>query len=140
MMVQRLLRRQGSVATSVVLESSAAVTVTSIEGAADTSTSRYLDIPGSRNIYLDATELLRNDQEILEAVTKWVFVDPSLLDAIVLDPPVSHQDGDAGGSAPSAAPEAAEGFSVSLRPTQSRLRLSPRRLPERPQMHHCSSL
>jgi hypothetical protein len=38
-----------------------------------------------------------------------VFADPSLLDAIVLDQPAPCQDGDAGGSASSAAPEAVEG-------------------------------
>jgi hypothetical protein len=71
--------------------------------------SRYLTIPGIRTIDLDATELLINDQEILEAVTDWVFADPSLMDAITLDPPAPRQDRDVGGSASSAAPEAAEG-------------------------------
>jgi hypothetical protein len=42
-------------------------------------------------------------------VTERVFADPSLLDAIVLDPSTSHQDGDAGGSAPSDTLKAEEG-------------------------------
>jgi hypothetical protein len=96
------------VAMSVAPESSTAVTAASIEGAADTSTSRYLDFPGIGIIDLDAIKLPSNDREILEAVTERVFADPPLLDAIVSDPPVPRQDGDAGGSAPSAAPEVAE--------------------------------
>jgi hypothetical protein len=42
-------------------------------------------------------------------MTERVFTDPSLLDAITSDTPVPRQDGDVGGSAPSATLEAAEG-------------------------------
>jgi hypothetical protein len=101
--------RERDVATSVAQESSAVVTVASFEGVADTSMSRYLTLLGIGTIDLDATELPSNDREILEAVTKRFVADMLLLDAIVLDPPVSYQDGDAGGSAPSAASEAVEG-------------------------------
>jgi hypothetical protein len=96
-------------AASVAPEPSASWTAASNEGAEDMSMSWYLTIPGIGTIGLDTTGIPSNDQEILEAVTEWVFANPSLLYAIVLDLPVSRQDGDAGGSAPSTAPEAEEG-------------------------------
>jgi hypothetical protein len=101
--------REHDAAASVAPEPSAAGTATSIEGAEDMSMSRYLTIPGIGTIDLDATELPSNDREILEAVTERVFTNPSLLDTIMLGPPAPRQDGDAGGPASSAAPEAAEG-------------------------------
>jgi hypothetical protein len=82
--------REHDVAVSVALELSTAETVASIEGAEDMLMSRYLTIPGIETIDLNATELPSNDWEILEAVTELVFADPSLLDAIMLDPPMSR--------------------------------------------------
>jgi hypothetical protein len=134
------LARERDVATSVAPESSAAVTTALIEIAADTSTSRYLDFLGIGIIDLDTTKLPSNDREILEAVTEWVFADPSLLDAIALDPPVPRQDGDAGGSAPSAAPEVAEGV-LGESAADTELRSSPlQHLSGRARTRPCSSL
>jgi hypothetical protein len=128
------------VAMSVAPESSAVVTATSIEGAANTSMSRYLDFPGIGIIDLDAIELPSNDREILEAVTEWVFADPPLLNAIASDPPVPRQDGDAGGSAPSAAPEVAEGLlGESTAGTESAAIERPQHLLERARTRPCSS-
>jgi hypothetical protein len=59
-------------------KSSAAVTVASIEGVAETLSSRYLDFPGIRIIDLDAIELPGNDREILEAMTERMFSDMSI--------------------------------------------------------------
>jgi hypothetical protein len=53
--------RERDVATSVAPESSAVMPTTSIEGVADTSTSRYLDILGIGILDLDATELPSNN-------------------------------------------------------------------------------
>jgi hypothetical protein len=44
--------------------------------------SRYLDFHIIGIIDLDATKLPGNDREILEAVTKRMFTDPSIMDAI----------------------------------------------------------
>jgi hypothetical protein len=42
----------------------------SVEGAADLSSSRYVEFPGIRTIDLDTTELLSNDREMLEVLTE----------------------------------------------------------------------
>jgi hypothetical protein len=129
--------REHDAVALVAPETSSAETASSIGGAEDMLMSRYLSILGIGIIDLDATELLSNDREILDAVMDRVFIDPSLLepevpeaaasvaatsvdmgtssgaalasDAVVLELPALHQDGDVGGSAPFAAPEAAEG-------------------------------
>jgi hypothetical protein len=101
--------REFDAAASIALETSAVGTASSIAGAEDMSMSTYLTIPSIGTIDLDTTELPSNDREILEAVTERVFVDPSLSDDIVLDPPVSHHDGDIGGSTPATEPEVAVG-------------------------------
>jgi hypothetical protein len=133
--------RERDATASVAPESSAAGTAPSIEGAEDVSMSRYLTIPGIGVIDLDATELPRNDREILEAVTDQVFIDPSLLDAIVLEPPAPRQDEDVGGCASYATPEAAEGVpGESAAGTESAAMASPPRLHKRPRTRPCSSL
>jgi hypothetical protein len=76
-------------AAAVAPETPAAVVVSSIGGTEDLLMSRYLTIPGNRVIDLDATELLSNDREILEAVTEWVFADSSILEPKVPDVAVS---------------------------------------------------
>jgi hypothetical protein len=96
-------------AASMAPETLAAGTAPLIGGAEDMSMSRYLTITGIGTIDLDTIELPSNNWEILEVVTDRVFADPSLLDAIVLEPPAPHQDGDASGFVSSAMPEAAEG-------------------------------
>jgi hypothetical protein len=101
--------REHDVATSTTPESSVAVAAAPIEGATDASSSQYVDFPGIRIIDLDATELPSNDREILEAARERMFADPSVLDAIALVQPLPRQDEGAGGSAPPAALEAAEG-------------------------------
>jgi hypothetical protein len=60
------------------------MTASSLEGIAETSSSRYLDFPGIGIFGLDTTELLGKDREIVEAVTERMFADPSILDAITL--------------------------------------------------------
>jgi hypothetical protein len=128
-------------AASVAPEPSASGTAASNEGAEDMSMSWYLTIPGIGTVGLDATGIPSNDQEILEAVTEWVFANPSLLYAIVLDLPVSRQDGDAGGSAPSTAPEAEEGVLGESAASAESATIAPRpRLLERPQTCPYSSL
>jgi hypothetical protein len=101
--------REHDIAMLAALESSAAAIAASVEGAAGTSSSRYVDFPGIGIIDLDATELPSNDREILEVATERMFVDPSILDAIASVLLVSRQDEGAGSLAPPAAPEAAEG-------------------------------
>jgi hypothetical protein len=100
--------REHEVAMSGVPESSTTVTATPIEGVEDMLMSWYQTIPGIGTIDLDAAEIPSNDREILEAMIERVLADTLLLDAIVLDPLVSRQDGDVGGSVNSTAPEAAE--------------------------------
>jgi hypothetical protein len=68
-----------------------------------------VDFPGIGIIDLDATELLSNDREILEAATERMFADSSVLDANTSVLPVLRQDDGAGGLAPPVALEAAEG-------------------------------
>jgi hypothetical protein len=58
------------VATSMAHEPSTAAGAASVEGAADLSSSRYVDFPGIGTIDLDATELPSNDREILEVATE----------------------------------------------------------------------
>jgi hypothetical protein len=83
-----------------VLESSAVAAAASIEGAAGTSSSRYVDFPGIGIIDLDTTELPSNDRMILEVVTDRMFAEPSILDAIASVPSVPRQDEGAGSLAP----------------------------------------
>jgi hypothetical protein len=94
---------------STTLESSTAAGVASIEGATDLSSSQYVDSPSIRTIDLDATELPSNDREILEVATEKMFTDPSILDTIASVVSALRQDEGAGGSAPPAASEVAEG-------------------------------
>jgi hypothetical protein len=129
-------------AAPVAVETPAAATAPSIEGAEDAPPSSCWSIPGIGIIDLDATELPSNNQEIFEAVVDRVFADPSVLeveipeaaasvaatsadagtssntalmsDAIVSEQPVPRQDGGVGGSTPSAASKAAEGVLKSL--------------------------
>jgi hypothetical protein len=94
---------------STTPESSTAAGVASIEGVTDLSSSQYVDSPSIRTIDLDATELLSNDREILEVATEQMFTDPSILDTIASVASALLQDEGAGGSAPPAASEVAEG-------------------------------
>jgi hypothetical protein len=97
------------VATSTAPESSPAASAASVEGAVDLSSSRYVDFPGIGTIDLDAAELPSNDREMLEVATEKMFAYPSILDTITSVPLALRQDEGAGGSAPPAAPEPAEG-------------------------------
>jgi hypothetical protein len=58
------------VAASTAPEPSPTVGAVSVEGAADLSSSRYVEFPGIRTIDLDTTELLSNDREMLEVLTE----------------------------------------------------------------------
>jgi hypothetical protein len=68
-----------------------------------------VNFPSIGTIDLDAPELPSNDQKMLDVATKQMFANSSFLDTIVLVASALRQDEGAGGSAPPAAPEAAEG-------------------------------
>jgi hypothetical protein len=68
-----------------------------------------VDFPGIGIIDLDATELLSNDREILEAATERMFADSSVLDANTSVLPMLRQDEGDGGLVPPVAPKEAEG-------------------------------
>jgi hypothetical protein len=105
--------REHDVTMLAAPKSSAGVTTTLIEGAADASSSRYVDFLGIGIIDLDATELPSKEREILEVTVEQMSAYPSTLDAIMSVPPVPRQDEGAGGLVPPAAPEVAEAFSGS---------------------------
>jgi hypothetical protein len=92
--------REHDVAMLAVLESSAVAAAASIEGAAGTSSSRYVDFPSIGIIDLDTTELPSNDRVILEVATDRMFAEPSILDAIASVPSVPRQHEGAGSLAP----------------------------------------
>jgi hypothetical protein len=81
----------------------------SVEDVMDLEACRYEDFPGIGTIDLDAPELPSNDQEMLEVVTKRMFAEPSILETIASVASALCQYEGAGGSAPPAAPEEAEG-------------------------------
>jgi hypothetical protein len=72
------------------------------------ATHQYVDFPGIRIVDLDAPELLSNDREMLEVATKRMFAEPTILETLASVSLAMRQYESVGGSAPSAAPEAAE--------------------------------
>jgi hypothetical protein len=67
-----------------------------------------VDFPGIGTVDLDALELPSNDREMLEVATEWMFAESSILETIASVMLALRQYEGAGGSAPPAAPEAAE--------------------------------
>jgi hypothetical protein len=78
------------------------------EEAMELATHQYVDFPGIRIVDLDAPELLSNDREMLEVATKRMFAEPTILETLASVSLAMRQYESVGGSAPSAAPEAAE--------------------------------
>jgi hypothetical protein len=70
---------------------------------------RYVDFPGIGTIDLDAPELPGNDRELLEVVMERMFAGLMILETIGSVASVLRQYESAGGSAPPAMLEAAEG-------------------------------
>jgi hypothetical protein len=66
-------------------------------------------LPQHRIINLNAPELSSNDREMLEVAMERMFAEPLILETIASVASVLHQYESAGGSAPLAAPEVAEG-------------------------------
>jgi hypothetical protein len=88
-------------ATSMAPKSSTVAGTTSVENAVDLASCRFVDF--------DAPELPSNDREMLEVAIEQMFMDPSILDTITSVASALRQDEGAGGLAPPAASEAAEG-------------------------------
>jgi hypothetical protein len=94
---------------STAREPSPAVGVASVEDVMDLAACRYVDFPSIGTIDLDAPELPGNDRELLEVAPERMFAEPTILETIALVASVMRQYQGVGGSAPPAAPEAAEG-------------------------------
>jgi hypothetical protein len=69
----------------------------------------YVYFPSIGTIDLDAPELPSSDREMLEVATERMFTEPSILETIASVATALRQYEGASGSAPPAAPEAAEG-------------------------------
>jgi hypothetical protein len=74
----------------------------------DLAARRYVDFPSIGTVDLDAPKLPSNDREMLEVATERMFTETSILDTIASVTLALCQYEGAGGSAPPAAPEAAE--------------------------------
>jgi hypothetical protein len=74
----------------------------------DLATRRYVDFPGIGIVDLDAPELPCNDRKVLVVATERMFAELSILEIIASVTLALRQYEGAGGSAPPAAPEAAE--------------------------------
>jgi hypothetical protein len=80
----------------------------SVEEVIDLMMRSCVDFPGIGTVDLDALELPSNDREMLEVATEWMFAESSILETIASVMLALRQYEGAGGSAPPAAPEAAE--------------------------------
>jgi hypothetical protein len=114
----------------------------SVEDVMDLAACRYVDFPGIGTIDLDTPKLPGNDRELLEAVMDQMFSKPMILETIASVASALHQYEGAGGSAPPAVPEAAEGVleesAAGVDRSQPRLRPWHRR-PERTTVRPCPS-
>jgi hypothetical protein len=94
---------------STAPEPSPAAGAASVEDVMDLVACRYVDFPSIGTIDLDAPELPSNYREMLEVATERMFTEPSILETIASITSVLRQYEGASGSAPHAAPKAAEG-------------------------------